>query len=269
MQLILSFAGQKAMKSLEPVLAVRAITRRSATNFRHMWISLAAHMLLLTLPRTGWAPVVSSDSPLSHAGQRHRPAAYAQSRPVDVADRSRRCAGAPPRLDRTGSRLHRDAGGLADGRAAVAGRAYGRAPDGQLMRRDQWNTPSARLVTPHKTRPRKCPVTLKPDERRASTQHAQSQTTPFHDSSHATARSASGRRLSSTLRSRSRIRPHRRVLPPVGLQRSCDPVEGGGHPDLRGYRSEKVPLTRCVTHKANSAPQTSMWRWWVPAGTRR
>jgi hypothetical protein len=68
MQLILSFAGQKAMKSLEPVLAVRAITRRSATNFRHMWISWAAHMLLLTLPRTGWAPVVSSDSPLSHAG---------------------------------------------------------------------------------------------------------------------------------------------------------------------------------------------------------
>lgn len=33
------------------------------------------------------------------------------------------------------------------------------------------------------------------------------QTTPFHDSNHATARSASGRRLSSTLRSRSRITP--------------------------------------------------------------
>jgi hypothetical protein len=33
------------------------------------------------------------------------------------------------------------------------------------------------------------------------------QTTPFHDSNHATARSASGRRLSSTLGSRSRITP--------------------------------------------------------------
>src|SRR5215218_3608829 len=33
------------------------------------------------------------------------------------------------------------------------------------------------------------------------------QTTPFHDSNHPTARSASGRRLSSTLRSRSRITP--------------------------------------------------------------
>jgi hypothetical protein len=208
MQLILSFAGQKAMKSLEPVLAVRAITRRSATNFRHMWISLAAHMLLLTLPRTGWAPVVSSDSPLSHAG-------------------------------------------------SVTGQPHMRNLDRWTSLIDRGDVPGLH------------PVTLKPDERRASTQHAQSQTTPFHDSSHATARSASGRRLSSTLRSRSRIRPHRRVLPPVGLQRSCDPVEGGGHPDLRGYRSEKVPLTRCVTHKANSAPQTSMWRWWVPAGTRR
>ena len=67
MQLILSFVGQKAMKSLELVLAVRAITRLSATNFRHVWISLAAHMLLLTLPRTGLGACVSSDSPLSHA----------------------------------------------------------------------------------------------------------------------------------------------------------------------------------------------------------
>ena len=48
---------------------------------------------------------------------------------------------------------------------------------------------------------------LKRDERRASTQHAESRTTPFHDSNHAAARSASGWRLSSTLRSRLRITP--------------------------------------------------------------
>ena len=52
MQLNLSFAGQKAVKSLEPVLVVRAITRLSASNFRHRWTRLEPHMLLLTFLRT-------------------------------------------------------------------------------------------------------------------------------------------------------------------------------------------------------------------------
>jgi hypothetical protein len=61
---------------------------------------------------------------------------------------------------------------------------------------------------PHKARPRKCPVMV-PQTRRTSSLDATRRESnhSFHDSNHATARSASGRRLSSTLGSRSWITP--------------------------------------------------------------